>query len=99
MQADLLHSVRGKGGGYVLARPADEIRAGDIFARGRRYHRAGCLRGVGRHVLAGRFVLHGEVLDGARRVIEEYVDGVTLADLAHVPEISLELHDAATPSA
>lgn len=31
MQADLLKSIRGKGGGYVLARPASEIRAGDII--------------------------------------------------------------------
>ena len=31
MQAGLLRSVRGKGGGYALARPAEEIRAGDIL--------------------------------------------------------------------
>lgn len=31
MHAGLLTSVRGKGGGYALARPADEIRAGDIL--------------------------------------------------------------------
>ena len=31
MHAELLRSVRGKGGGYVLARPADEITAGDIL--------------------------------------------------------------------
>ena len=31
MAAGLLRSVRGKGGGYMLARPADEVRAGDIL--------------------------------------------------------------------
>ena len=31
MRAGLLTSVRGKGGGYVLARPADQVRAGDIL--------------------------------------------------------------------
>ena len=35
MQAGLLRSVRGKGGGYALARPAEEIRAGG-WQRGRR---------------------------------------------------------------
>ncbi len=31
MAAGLLRSVRGKGGGYVLAKPAGQIRAGDIL--------------------------------------------------------------------
>ena len=31
MKAGLLKSVRGKGGGYVLAKPMGEISAGDIL--------------------------------------------------------------------
>ncbi len=30
-RADLVHSIRGPGGGYVLARGADEISAGDVL--------------------------------------------------------------------
>jgi Rrf2 family iron-sulfur cluster assembly transcriptional regulator len=30
-RAELVHSVRGPGGGYVLARPAGEISAGDVL--------------------------------------------------------------------
>ena len=68
MHAELLRSVRGKGGGYVLARPADEITAGDILR-----------------------AAEGTTATVACDGLDDYVDGVTLADLARVPEIHLDI--------
>ena len=99
MQADLLHSVRGKGGGYVLARPADEIRAGDILRVAEGTTAPVACEGLDGSCLRADLCSTVKFWTGLDAVIEEYVDGVTLADLAHVPEITLELHDAATPSA
>lgn len=87
VQAGLLRSVRGKGGGYALAREAVAVKAGDVLRavegttapvacldleEGMACPRAGECSTV--RFWAG--------LDG---VIERYVDGVTLADLADEP--------------
>ena len=60
MKAGLLKSVRGKGGGYMMAKDPAEVRAGEFWR-------------------------------GLDEVIENYVDGVTLADLAAVPEINFDI--------
>lgn len=91
MNAGLLRSVRGKGGGYVLAVPAQDIRAGDILraAEGERSTVA-C---EGLEGTCGRSDLCSTVKfwTGLEETIEAYVDGVTLAELAHVPEVSLDV--------
>lgn len=91
MNAGLLRSVRGKGGGYVLAVPAQDIRAGDILraAEGERSTVA-C---EGLEGTCGRSDLCSTVKfwTGLEETIEAYVDGVTLAELAHVPEMSLDV--------
>lgn len=91
MNAGLLRSVRGKGGGYVLAVPAQDIRAGDILraAEGERSTVA-C---EGLEGTCGRSDLCSTVKfwTGLEETIEAYVDGVTLAELAHVPEMSLDI--------
>lgn len=84
VQAGLLRSVRGKGGGYALAKEASTIKAGDVLRvvegttvpvacldleEGMGCPRAGACTTV-------RFWA------GLDSVIEQYVDGVTLADLA-----------------
>lgn len=85
VEADLLSSVRGHGGGYLLARPAETIRAGDILraAEGTTVPVAcaaledggvGCPRESTCSTIA--------FWTGLDDVIEAYVDGVTLADLA-----------------
>ena len=83
--ADLLKSVRGHGGGYLLARPADEIRAGDILrategttspvaCAALEEGGAGCPREKECSTIS--------FWAGLDDVIETYVDNVTLADLA-----------------
>ena len=82
-QAKILVGVRGKNGGYRLAKPAAEIPAGEILraVEGTTVPVAcsaletGCERGAACN--AARFWA------GLDRVIEEYVDGVTLAELLH----------------
>lgn len=85
IKADLLVSVRGHGGGYRLARAADEIIAGDILraAEGSTAPVAcaaldadgpGCPRESVCSTIA--------FWSGLDKVIEEYVDSVTLASLS-----------------
>ena len=85
MSAGLVRSVRGKGGGYALTKAASKIRTGDVLraAEGTTVpvvclalsdEKQGCPREdecPTAHFWAG--------LD---KVIEDYVDGVSLADLA-----------------
>lgn len=91
MNAGLLRSVRGKGGGYVLAKPAGQIRAGDILraAEGERSTVA-C---EGLEGTCGRSDLCSTVKfwTGLEETIDAYVDGVTLVELARVPEIRLDV--------
>lgn len=91
MGAGLLKSVRGKGGGYVLAKPARAVRAGDILraAEGERSTVA-C---DGLEGTCGRSDLCSTVRfwTGLEEVIDAYVDSVTLDELARVPEIEFEI--------
>lgn len=90
MAAGLLTSVRGKGGGYVLARPASAIRAGDILRAAEGDRSAIACDGL--EGTCGRSDLCTTVQfwAGLEDAIDAYVDGVTLADLVHVPRLSLE---------
>ena len=83
--ADLLKSVRGHGGGYLLARPAEEISAGDILravegttipvaCAALEEGSVGCPRENECSTV--------EFWTGLDKVIEEYVDNVTLASLS-----------------
>ena len=91
MAAGLLRSVRGKGGGYVLGKPASEIRAGDILRAAEGDRSAVACEGL--EGACGRSDLCSTVRfwSGLEDAIDSYVDGVTLADLAKVPEIKLEI--------
>lgn len=82
VKAKVLRSIRGVSGGYLLARPAAEITAGDVL-RATEGSCApvscvddpeACPRS---EECVARTFWHG--LD---RTIEDYVDGITLADLA-----------------
>ena len=91
MSAGLLKSVRGKGGGYMLARPAEEVRAGDILRAAEGSTSAVACEGL--EGACGRADLCSTVKfwTGLEAAIDAYVDGVTLAELAAVPEIHLDL--------
>lgn len=82
--AGLLKSVRGHGGGYVLGKPAEEIRAGDILR---------AVEGTTVPVACSALEEGGECprettcstvsfWAGLDEVIEDYVDKATLAELA-----------------
>ena len=84
VQAGLLSSVRGHGGGYTLERDASEIKAGDILRAAE-----GSTAPVACPVLQKKGVCPRErecstvgFWEGLDKVIEDYVDNVTLADLA-----------------
>lgn len=87
--AGIVKSVRGAGGGYVLARPADEITVGEVFeAAGEPVMPVEC-RG-----LAGRGECWAEEECRAkvawRRLnegISEILNGMTIASLFERPEI------------
>ena len=91
MQAGYLKSVRGKGGGYVLARPADEIRAGDILRVAEGTTAPVACEGIDGACYRAGLCSTVKFWQGLDEVIERYVDGVTLADLARVPEINLDV--------
>ena len=83
VEADLLKSVRGHGGGYLLNRPADEICAGDIIRAAE-----GTAVPVACPTLDGKGTCPRESMcstvafwSGLDEVIESYIDNVTLADL------------------
>ena len=82
----LLVSVRGQGGGYLLARDASSIRAGDVLraVEGTTVPVA-CL-GLEDGASCPRYdeCTTADFWAGLDSVIEGYVDGVSLADLAAV---------------
>lgn len=91
MNAGLLTSVRGKGGGYALARPAAEVRAGDILRAAEGEKTAVACEGL--EGACGRSDLCSTVKfwTGLEDAIDTYVDGVTLDELARVPELKLDI--------
>ena len=91
MHAELLRSVRGKGGGYVLARPADEITAGDILRAAEGTTATVACDGLEGACTRADLCSTVKFWTGLEKAIDDYVDGVTLADLARVPEIHLDI--------
>lgn len=84
VKAELLKSVRGHGGGYLLARDAAEIKAGDVLRAAE-----GTTAPVACAALEGDGECPREQVcstisfwAGLDDIIETYVDGTTLADLA-----------------
>ena len=86
MKAGLLKSVRGKGGGYMMAKDPAEVRAGDILRAVEGSTAPVACDGIDNSCTRSDLCWRG--LDD---VIEKYVDGVTLADLAAVPEINFDI--------
>ena len=85
--AGILASVRGKNGGYQLARPASDITAGDV------------IRAVEGEVASAPCSAEGEPCEraslcrtarfwmGLENVVDQYLDATNIADLA-VPDLA-----------
>ncbi|MEG1435416.1 MAG: Rrf2 family transcriptional regulator [Gordonibacter sp.] len=83
VKAGVLRSIRGVSGGYLLARPAGEITAGDVL----RATEGSCAPVACLEEGAAACPRRDECMSidfwrGLDTVIENYVDGITLADLA-----------------
>lgn len=89
VQAGLLRSVRGKGGGYVLADDPAAIRAGDVLRAVEGSTSPVACMGLDGDERCPRLSECTTVRfwAGLDKTIEDYVDGVTLADLAMVPAV------------
>ena len=85
VKAGVLKSVRGVSGGYLLARPADQITAGDVLrATEGSCAPVSCLERRRGGVSAPRSVRAINFWRGLDQAIEDYVDNVTLADLVQM---------------
>lgn len=91
MKAGLLRSVRGKGGGYMMAKDPAEVRAGDILRAVEGSTAPVACDGIGNSCTRSDLCSTVKFWRGLDDVIEKYVDGVTLADLAAVPEINFDI--------
>ena len=84
-RAGLVQSTRGKAGGYMLARPAAEIRAIDVLAAlgGRLFDTGFCDRhaGVASHCLNTRDCSIRPVLRGLQEAVDQVLGALTLASL------------------
>ena len=91
MKADLLKSVRGKGGGYMMGKDPAEVRAGDILRAVEGSTAPVACDGIDNSCTRSDLCSTVKFWRGLDDVIEKYVDGVTLADLAAVPEINFDI--------
>jgi Rrf2 family iron-sulfur cluster assembly transcriptional regulator len=89
-RAGLVTSMRGPGGGYRLARPAESVSIAAIVAAVNEKIRAtrceageaGCMAGAGADGAAGRCQTH-ELWFELGRQIQLFLEGVTLADVVN----------------
>lgn len=92
MQAGLLKSVRGKGGGYMMAKDPSDVLAGDILRAAEGTTKPLACDGIDNNCSRSDLCSTVKFWRGLDEAIENYVDGVTLAELAAVPEINLEVN-------
>jgi Rrf2 family transcriptional regulator, iron-sulfur cluster assembly transcription factor len=78
----LVQSVRGPGGGYRLARPADNLSVAEVVAAVDEPLRATRCGGIGRGCMKGgvRCLTH-DLWEETGRQIHDYLSGVSLADV------------------
>ena len=77
-----LDTVRGRGGGIRLLRPANEIRLGEVvLAMEPHFHLVECFQPEANHCLISRSCRLRGVLDQALRAWFDVLNGYTLADL------------------
>lgn len=82
VEAGVLQSVRGKGGGYKLARPAEELTAGDVLRAVEGSTVPVACQGIDASCPRIDICSTVDFWIGLDNVIEGYVDGITLEQLA-----------------
>ena len=86
-RARLLEGQSGKGGGYRLGRPAEEIRVGDVLRLTEGdLAPVSCLKDGAGACARAADCRTLPVWEGYYRVTREYFSGVTLADLMSLPQ-------------
>ena len=91
VRANMLSGMRGKGGGYMMAKDPAEVRAGDILRAVEGSTAPVACDGIDNSCARSDLCSTVKYWRGLDEVIENYVDGVTLADLAAVPEINFDI--------
>lgn len=84
-RADLVHSVRGPGGGYILAKSAGQTCIADIVqAVDESLTMTRCNKDEGRGCLSSKAkCMTHDLWDGLGNHIVEYLNGITLADVCN----------------
>mgnify|MGYP001131151943 CR=1 FL=1 len=91
VRANMLSGMRGKGGGYMMAKDPAEVRAGDILRAVEGSTAPVACDGIDNSCTRSDLCSTVKFWRGLDDVIEKYVDGVTLADLAAVPEMNFDI--------
>lgn len=90
--AGVLVSVRGKNGGYQLARPAGDITAGDVIrAVEGDVATAPCSNADGEYCTRRPDCRTARFWSGLEETVDRYLDSTTIADLA-VPDLAGDGH-------
>ena len=91
VRANMLSGMRGKGGGYMMGKDPAEVRAGDSLRAVEGSTAPVACDGIDNSCARSDLCSTVKFWRGLDDVIEKYVDGVTLADLAAVPEINFDI--------
>ena len=86
VEAGLLTSARGHGGGYALARPASEISIGDVLRTAEDGITPVACAGLDHNCADEGICSTVEFWAGLNKVISEYIDKPTLADMTTLRE-------------
>ena len=81
VEAGLLTSARGHGGGYALARPASEIKIGDVLRTAEDGITPVACPGLDKDCTDANQCSTIKFWEGLNKVINDYIDKPTLADL------------------
>ena len=87
----LVEGVRGPGGGYRLAIPADRITIATVIAAVDEKVDASCT-GENKNCQQGEHCLAHDLWCGLSERIFEFLDGITLADFLNRPEVQKVIH-------
>jgi len=82
VEAGLLTSARGHGGGYALARPASEISVGDVLRIAEDGITPVACTAIDSECFDGKECPTKKFWAGLSKIIDDYIDKPTLADLA-----------------